>query len=171
MSSEFDEQADQVVVTVYSAAASDAAAAEAERQRVGAAASLAVASDPVVEHPTTTSPASPRVVFEVREPLGAGHDTIRGGALLGGSSSSSYACTSGWPVNKLNSTQKGLVTADHCPDSMSYSGRFVLTWRSKIPDNGGDVQYMSSTETVGSAFYDDRWCAARSWVGPSCWQR
>lgn len=153
VSSEFDEATDEVVVTVYSSDATSLQDAEGDRQRVGAAATLALASDPVVEDPTMTSSRRPGLRVELSEPYAVGNDTIRGGALLGGSSSSSFACTSGWPVNRLNSTQKGLVTADHCPDNMSYSGRSVLTWRSKIPDNGGDVQYMSSTETVGSAFY------------------
>lgn len=80
-------------------------------------------------------------------------DVIRGGALLGGSSSSSFSCTSGWPVRESGTTRVGLVTADHCPNSMSYSGRNVLTYRVSVPTGQGDIQFMSSSESVGNEFY------------------
>lgn len=56
-------------------------------------------------------------------------------------------------MNSTTDGTKGLVTADHCPNSMSYSGRHVLKYKRSVDKNVGDVQYMSSTESVGRAFY------------------
>ncbi|MFS3127502.1 hypothetical protein ACLM5J_03760 [Nocardioides sp. Bht2] len=86
-------------------------------------------------------------------PGSTGDDVVRGGVVLGGSSSASYSCTSGWPVKEIGVARQGLITADHCPNSMSYVGRNVLTYRSRLPSSSGDIQYMSSTEEVGREFY------------------
>lgn len=94
-----------------------------------------------------------KVVIETVEGEAAGEDTIRGGAYLTTGTALNAACTSGWPVKKNGSSQKGLITADHCSNSLRYSGRNVLTYRSRLPSNRGDIDYRSSSEAVGKEFY------------------
>ncbi len=149
VSTEYDEEAQAVVATVYLAPSeSPAEGPELAANIEESLAASTKAAESLVDD-TADIPVNVTAVYDKE----VGDEVIRGGALLGGSSSSSFACTSGWPVEKVNSTQKGLVTAEHCPNSMSYSGRSVLTWRSRIDLNGGDVQYMSSSESVGNEFY------------------
>lgn len=65
-------------------------------------------------------------------------------------------CTSGFTVRRTSGTQKGIITADHCTDSQNYEGKPVLTWRSRLATSQGDIQYMSSSDSVGYSFYNDR---------------
>lgn len=148
VSTEYDESSQAINSTVYLSGAESPTQGRRLASIIEGALAASAQSQFRAED-TADIPVTVTTVFDKE----VGDEVIRGGALLGGSSSSSFACTSGWPVERVNSTQKGLVTAEHCPDSMSYSGRFVLTWRSRIPLNGGDVQYMSSSETVGNQFY------------------
>lgn len=82
-------------------------------------------------------------------------ELIRGGAILNWSLGdySDLACTSGWPVRQNTTQREGLITAAHCGSGFYYSGRNVLTYRSKIPANHGDMEFMSSSEDVGHTFY------------------
>lgn len=65
-------------------------------------------------------------------------------------------CTSGFTVRRTSGTQLGIITADHCSDSQQYDGFNVLTYRSRLATSQGDMQYMSSSDSVGYSFYNDR---------------
>lgn len=147
-SSYFDDSAMTVRVSVATSA-TDLVSSSRLGELAGAA--VEEKSAPLVAQGKLTS--VPRVQVDLVEGDVAGEDTIRGGAYLTTGSQLVAACTSGWPVKKLNSTQKGLITADHCTNSLRYSGRNVLTWRKRLPSNRGDIDYRSSSESVGRAFY------------------
>ena len=66
------------------------------------------------------------------------------------------SCTSGFTVRRTSGSQLGIITADHCSDSQRYSGYNVLTYRSRLATSQGDIQYMSSSDSVGYSFYNDR---------------
>ncbi len=84
---------------------------------------------------------------------GAGSEAIRGGAIMTFPGTQRLACTSGWPVRSTDSELQGLITAEHCPNDLEYSGRDVLTYRNRVPKSQGDIQAMSSTESVAREYY------------------
>lgn len=65
-------------------------------------------------------------------------------------------CTTGFTVRRTSGTEKGIITAEHCPDSQNYRGSNVLRYVSRITANSGDIQYMRITgATAGRQFYND----------------
>lgn len=89
------------------------------------------------------------LTYEIRGELQGGFDAMYGGAKLGHVSTSAY-CTSGFSVRN-SSYPHGLLTADHCSDSLKY-GSTTLSY------GGGsgtrDVQWhRTSATTTNARFY------------------
>lgn len=62
-------------------------------------------------------------------------------------------CTSGWPVVSTNGAGVGIITADHCSNSLTYQGRGILEYRRSMAVANGDIQFMRSTEDAHRSFY------------------
>jgi len=79
---------------------------------------------------------------------------VVGGAQLNSAVNQS-ACTSGFPVySNIGGVQvSGILSADHCPDSLLYGNYSVLTFRAgTVSKSFGDMQWHSTTQNVPSLF-------------------
>lgn len=80
---------------------------------------------------------------------GGSEVTVYGGGSLSN-------CTAGFTVRRTSGTEKGIVTAEHCPDGQDYEGSNVLRYVSRLVPNSGDIPYMRITgATAGRYFYND----------------
>lgn len=153
VSTEYNEASRAITLSVGSPGGSDSLGSDEVSEPVSAAEVRAVetAAETAVDdlHGSVSQiPVAVEVVDDV-----SGEDTIRGGAILNFPGTSDLACTSGWPVAGTGGVTEGLITAEHCPNDMTYTGRYVLDYSRRLPYTRGDVQYMSSTEDVGTGFY------------------
>lgn len=147
VSTEFNEANDKVSVVVYR----DVQKSSASRGVLIDNAATTAARRAIRD--ATGSSEAPEVEVTYAPESGQGTDTIRGGAILTLPGSTGLVCTSGWSVRSTSGGRGGLVTADHCPSNMNYSNRNVLTDSRTLPNNGGDIKFLRSSETVGETYY------------------
>ena len=93
-------------------------------------------------------PAGVSVSIDEGAVLSGGLDTVYGGGHLS-------SCTAAFSV-RSSSYANGLLTAEHCGNTQSYSGRSVLKFRAALTKSSGDVQWHSSSETASPSFYYTR---------------
>jgi streptogrisin C len=68
-------------------------------------------------------------------------------------------CTSGFVVKKIGSSELGVVTAGHCPNTLSQNaagGYIAFNFRAEHIGTSGDIQWMRSPAMMDGWFHHDR---------------